>query len=145
MPDSYIANKKLIAAESFDDEIVIVHLENGNYYSLSGSGTLIWNLLELGTSFESLASWLTEATNADYETIASAVKSIVEELAAADLIIRTDDVTSNAPPELPTERLKFVVPTLSAYTDMQDMLALDPVHDVNEHGWPNADQSKKEP
>lgn len=145
MPDSYIANKQLIAAESFDDEIVIVHLENGNYYSLSGSGTLIWNLLELGTSFESLASWLTEATNADYETIASAVKSIVEELAAADLIIRTDDVTSNAPPELPTERLKFVVPTLSAYTDMQDMLALDPVHDVNEHGWPNADQSKKEP
>ena len=145
MPDFYISNKHLIAAESFDDEIVIVHLENGNYYSFSGSGTLIWNLLEIGTSTELLASWLTEATNADHETIASAVKSIVEELAAADLIIRTDDVTSNAPPELPTERLKFVVPTLSAYTDMQDMLALDPVHDVSERGWPNADQSKKEP
>ena len=145
MSDFYISNKHLIAAESFDDEIVIVHLENGNYYSLSGSGTLIWNLLEIGTSTELLASWLTEATKADHETIASAVKSIVEALAAADLIVRTGDVTSNARPELPTERLEFVVPTLSAYTDMQDMLALDPVHDVSERGWPNADQSKKEP
>ena len=144
MNDSYIANKPLIAAESFDDEIVIVHLENGNYYSLAGSGTLIWSLLELGTTVDSLVSWMTAATNADRETIARAVKSIVEELAAADLIKQAMSVAADPPLELPTAPLKFVAPILSAYTDMQDMLALDPVHDVSESGWPNADQSKKE-
>ena len=30
----------------------------------------------------------------------------------------------------------FEPPTLSKYKDMQDMLLLDPVHDVEEAGWP---------
>ena len=32
----------------------------------------------------------------------------------------------------------FEAPKLSKYTDMEQLLLLDPVHDVDETGWPNA-------
>ena len=32
----------------------------------------------------------------------------------------------------------FVPPTLEKYTDMQDLVLLDPVHEVDERGWPHA-------
>ena len=30
----------------------------------------------------------------------------------------------------------FTTPTLEIFSDMQDILLLDPVHDVDERGWP---------
>ena len=38
----------------------------------------------------------------------------------------------------PEERLgPFLAPVLDKFTDMEAMLLLDPVHDVDEKGWPN--------
>jgi hypothetical protein len=36
----------------------------------------------------------------------------------------------------PAERATFIAPVLAVYTDMQDLLLLDPIHDVDEIGWP---------
>ena len=33
-------------------------------------------------------------------------------------------------------RPAFVAPALTRYTDVKDLLVLDPVHDVDEMGWP---------
>ena len=33
---------------------------------------------------------------------------------------------------------KFEKPVLQKYSDMQDLLLLDPIHEVDEMGWPNA-------
>ena len=35
------------------------------------------------------------------------------------------------------ERLSFEAPILHKYTDMQDLLLLDPIHEVDEAGWPS--------
>ena len=37
-----------------------------------------------------------------------------------------------------TEKLGFEAPILQKYTDMQDLLLLDPIHEVDEAGWPHA-------
>jgi len=34
--------------------------------------------------------------------------------------------------------LVFDAPVLHSYTDMQDVLLLDPIHDVDETGWPSS-------
>jgi hypothetical protein len=34
------------------------------------------------------------------------------------------------------ERAAFEAPRLTAYTDMQDLLLADPIHDYDETGWP---------
>jgi hypothetical protein len=33
---------------------------------------------------------------------------------------------------------KFEKPGLQKYSDMQDLLLLDPIHEVDEMGWPHA-------
>ena len=36
------------------------------------------------------------------------------------------------------ERVPYVPPVLEKFTDMQDLILLDPVHEVSERGWPHA-------
>jgi hypothetical protein len=38
----------------------------------------------------------------------------------------------------------FVTPELCAYTDMQDLLFLDPIHDVDAVGWPKPRDSERD-
>jgi hypothetical protein len=39
-------------------------------------------------------------------------------------------------PPVAQAKRPFVIPSLQAYRDMQDMLSLDPIHDVEAAGWP---------
>jgi len=39
----------------------------------------------------------------------------------------------------------YKAPELDTYEDMQDLILLDPIHEVDESGWPNvADEGNKE-
>jgi hypothetical protein len=49
----------------------------------------------------------------------------VEGVAGAD--VPGDDVQGELP---------FVAPVLDKYTDMQELLLLDPIHEVDASGWP---------
>jgi hypothetical protein len=39
--------------------------------------------------------------------------------------------------DTPRPALPWTPPTLSAYSDMADLFKLDPIHDVDEAGWPS--------
>ncbi len=39
------------------------------------------------------------------------------------------------------DRPAFEAPVLESYSDMQDLLLLDPIHDVDDAGWPVANQA----
>jgi hypothetical protein len=43
---------------------------------------------------------------------------------------------------VPAARQPYEAPALHKYNDMQDLLLLDPVHDVDETGWPNISPEK---
>lgn len=45
---------KKITFESIDENIFILHIENGNYYKLSKSASLIWNKVEKGECSEDI-------------------------------------------------------------------------------------------
>ena len=70
----------------------------------------------------------------------------IAELQQEDLIVPDDakkpqrikglDVRIEAGSE--TEKPSFEAPILHKYTDMQDLLLLDPIHEVDEAGWPVA-------
>lgn len=38
------------------------------------------------------------------------------------------------------DKLHFEEPIFHKYTDMEDLLLLDPIHDVDETGWPKPHQ-----
>ena len=113
--------------EAFDGEAVLVHMGTGCYYSLNGPATAIWALLQDGRSPGTIAASL------GWEP--SSVGAFVERL-RAEVLIETTEADAGpadvvAPP--PGEE-----PVLQRFSDMQDLLMLDPIHDIDldGDGWP---------
>jgi hypothetical protein len=131
-----------VVAETLDGEATIVDLESGTYYALNESGTFIWDELGAGRPVDSVA----EGLSAHYEIDAEASRRAVDDLAAKllerELIAPLEgegDAGSSASNGSSHRRRNggYVEPELSTFTDMQELLLLDPVHEVDEAGWPH--------
>ncbi len=138
-------NTPTVVSEVFDDEIVIIHLESGAYYSLAESGAAIWQILQQGASLTEIQTTLAKTYANTPTEIEQAVQPFMQKLAEEQLIV--SDCTLTQLQQLPTvqplvlsahcDQQPFMVPQLNKYTDMQDLLLLDPIHDVAEPGWPH--------
>jgi hypothetical protein len=135
----YRINAPQVIGEVIEGEAIIVNLESGAYYSLQGTGALVWTLLGSGASLENINAVVTAQYTGDAGSIAQAVLSLVEELQREGLISAVETAPGDsfaAAPVLPVERREFVAPVLAKYTDMADLLLLDPIHEVDAPGWP---------
>jgi hypothetical protein len=139
-------NKSKIIFEGFEDEVVLINLENGNYYSLEGSAAFIWNLIQSGMHVNDIRAKLEEKYNGQKEIMEKAALQFVDELVREELILAAENpgdekisVSNDTPSnQAVAEKIIFVPPVLNRYTDMQDLLLLDPIHEVDESGWPVA-------
>jgi hypothetical protein len=124
--------------QHIDGEAVIIDFASGSYYSASGSGAAVWNLLAAGLSVADLVATLTARFTGDGAIIADAVTAYLEQLAAEGLIEAGAALPgmAEALPDLPAARPAFAPPTLQKYTDMEDLILLDPIHEVDDTGWP---------
>ncbi len=78
--------------------------------------------------------------NGNAEEVRSSVLSLIDELVAESLIVPAKDApvgASSEPLGTAGPEAPFVLPVLERYTDMQELLLLDPIHDVDESGWPH--------
>jgi hypothetical protein len=141
------AIQRKVVHEAFDDEVIVVNLESGSYYSVSGSGASIWKLIDSGATLPAVVQAVGATYQGDQAEIERAVGLFVDELRLERLIApveRADDArdddsaTSDVTPPLDADRPTFEAPVLEKYTDMEQLLLLDPIHDVDETGWPNA-------
>jgi len=132
------------AHQTIDGEVVIVNLQTGHYYSLRGVGADIWTLVESGAGVRAI----TAALAAQYDFAPGAIAAAAEQLLAE--LQREGMLSPQAAPEpiepaasaplvsLPlAAKSPFVPPVLEKFTDMHDLLVLDPIHEVDEAGWPN--------
>jgi hypothetical protein len=108
-----------VLAEVFGDEAVVVQLRTGAYYSFDGAATARWTAL--GQS----------ATLADLEDDGS-LEEFVRYLAGEELV-----ALSGPLPGGPSEVVD-TWPGIEKFTDMEDLLVLDPIHDIDldGDGWP---------
>ncbi|MCO6449351.1 MAG: PqqD family protein [Caldilineales bacterium] len=125
--------------EAIDNEVVIVDFESGNYYSLEDVGASIWTALAGGAGIERIVASIESAYDCDGVDVLITVAKFVEELLENELLATTDLApTGDAlPAQNGSIRRAFTPPVLNRYTDMQELLLLDPIHDVDETGWPN--------
>jgi hypothetical protein len=137
MHSTYRVMKPEVVADIIEGEAVIMNLKSGHYFSSHGTGSECWDALAAGLSVAQLVDQLAAAYSADRATIESAVEKFVADLVSHMLICPSDapppavvakaPLVSNAP---------FHPPVLNVYSDMQDLLTLDPIHDVDAAGWP---------
>lgn len=134
----YRVNGPRVIFENIDGELILVHMERGTYYSTDTLGAEIWSMIEAGSTESEMCDALQACYQADAEEIAHGVSTFLARLMNEELV--ATEVPSGdrpAPGRVAAEiRRPFRPPVLNAYRDMQDMLSLDPIHDVEAAGWP---------
>ena len=71
-------------------------------------------------------------------TFVSSVGKFVDRLEDEKLIVPSESNCDNtAKADMPVVNMKFDIPAYQKFDDMQEMLLLDPIHEVSEAGWPN--------
>jgi hypothetical protein len=144
MTASFRINTPNVVAETVDGETTIVDLENGVYYALNVSGSLIWDEVVSGMPQAEVAGIVTRTFGIADEEADRAVGDLIGQLAEAGLIVENGSAASNgtgAAADLRAAangaRTGYVEPKLSTYTDMQELLLLDPIHETDDAGWPS--------
>jgi hypothetical protein len=139
-------NTPNIVGEVIDGEAVIMDLTRGHYFSTTGSGAAIWAGIAAGLGRGQIAAMLATRFRADHDVLARAVDSFVNELIEQGLVVGgsttlAPDAASfgaSASEPVPGTLEAFVAPVLNTYSDMEELLLLDPIHDVDATGWPTA-------
>jgi hypothetical protein len=135
-------NAPEVVAETIEDEVIVIHLKTGTYYSLRKSAAAVWQLIEAGATVEESATAIESRYEGDPELIARSVAELVEQLVSEGLVVPGDPPAEASP--LPVNgggngsREPFELPRLEPYIDMQALIQLDPVHETDDRGWPSA-------
>ena len=129
--------------ETVDGQTIIVNLDSGSYYDLNATGSDVWTMLVERETTQTVASRLAARYDLEAEQAAAAVHGLVEQLRAEQIVVPAPDGEVPAPLAAADGNgtaatpAAFEPPVLRKHTDMQDLLLLDPVHEVDENGWPN--------
>ena len=134
-------NTPTVTHETIDGEAVIINLDSGNYYSLVDAGSLIWALVDRGASANEVQDLLQQSYQGDATDIDRGVQELLGQLQQENLIVPVDetaaaDLADVLPSSNGHEKPSFNAPSLNKFSDMQELLLLDPIHDVDEAGWP---------
>jgi Coenzyme PQQ synthesis protein D (PqqD) len=121
-----------------DDEVVMIDLETGNYFTFGGSATRIWACIEAGMSLRDTLEHLQESFEGDPSVMKQGIRWLLDQLLEENLIVPTDE-----PPRRSVsvasegDRQDYSDPAFERYDDMADLILLDPVHEIDqEEGWP---------
>jgi len=135
--------KPSIVHEKFGDETVILNLESGCYYSAQGTSSLIWNLVSEGLSQAEILDKVRTEFSGSPDEIAAGTAAFLDQLVDEALVEAqpSADVSAMHRNGTGASDKAFVAPLLQKYTDMEEMLLLDPIHEVDEAGWPTARQA----
>jgi hypothetical protein len=131
-------NSPYVISETIQGETIIIHLTTGTYYSLQGSGAEVWESIAGSASAAEIAADLAERYGVDATGAEASVIALLNDLQAEELIASSDATAREPVAANGVPAGEFVPPTLSKYTDMQDLVLLDPVHEVGDAGWPEA-------
>lgn len=123
-------NSEVAAAKLIDDEVIIINVVTGHYYSLGDAASFVWLRLSQGASVGEIAHDLPQR----YDVAGAQAHADVERLFTDLLEHRLVVPLSRAPgrEQLASgvgpvgERLPYTPPRLQVFTDMADLLAIDP-------------------
>jgi hypothetical protein len=140
-PDhSFECNAPDVVFENFGDEVIVLNLQSGNYYSLDPVGMLYWEYLSQGVHPSEIAAHVrSRYAGAAEASIDHDLEAFLLELETEGLVrpSRTRRALAEATAASTILPPQYSRPVLSKFEDVAEMLLLDPVHDVSEVGWPH--------
>jgi hypothetical protein len=135
----YHINTNKVAHETIEGETIIINFDTGAYYSTDQLGMEIWEMLSQGATLTGVTETIVQNYSGERAHIEAALRNFMGEMVNEGLVVTVesaemDGVLSQSPAG--TAPAPFQLPVLRKYTDMQDLLLLDPIHEVEAQGWP---------
>lgn len=128
-----IINRPSVIFDVQGDETVVIDLSTGHYFRLNGPSTTVWSRLDRAVTAAQLRE--TCENPQDLEQL----DSILDDLLQRSLVRVAGPADSSEPD---TSRWRFEGFTLEQFTDLEDILGLDPIHEVDPaQGWPHVTES----
>ena len=134
-----------VTHERLDDEVIAINLENGAYYAFDGIAADCWNLVDQHAALDDMVALLDDRYATGGADVRGDVSTFVARLLEERLAIAPD------PPVAPVDRAQLVLPdpagpeprayaapVVERYNDLDELLLLDPIHEVDDAGWPIA-------
>ncbi len=122
------SRKAKLAIDKFPGEIIIVDFESGSYYSLRGSACIIWEQCESGIEKDDVIASFDNISGEQRNQITIFLNDLVKE----NLLEQVEHHSVK-----PTEKHNYEDILFEKYNDMEELIMLDPIHEVDERGWPH--------
>ncbi len=140
----YRINAGKVAHETIDDETIMINFDTGAYYSTDQLGMEIWEHMKCDDTLAGLCDMMARRYTGVRAEMEAALHGFLQEMVTEGLLLamessETASITTSREHDAPST--PFHPPVLQKYTDMQDLLLLDPIHDVDAQGWPLAKQN----
>jgi hypothetical protein len=120
-----------VAHELIDGEVIVLQFDTGYYYSLNDGAARLWQWMADGANWAQIL--------AAFEPLApeqmASLDAFMDRLVQENLVRRVSGAPASSA-ALPKGEIRFELPAMEKYGDMQDLLLSDPIHEVDEAGWP---------
>ena len=128
--------------ERLDDEVIAINLETGAYFALDDVAADCWTLLVGGAGTTAIVDALCSRYDVEPATATPDVEDFIATLEAEGLVVVDHDAASAPAAELAPvgDRRSYVAPVVNKFDDLEELLLLDPIHEVDDVGWPVARQ-----
>jgi hypothetical protein len=143
-PAVFRINAPRVVYQTIDNETIIIDFDNGAYYSAEGAGAEIWEGIADHLTIDQIVRAVAQHYAGAEQEIRSGIGQFVDTLQRESLILPLDEASDESRTVLENGMAEgipspvFLSPRLRKYTDMQDLLLLDPIHEVDNQGWPIA-------
>ena len=127
-----------IVFEAYQDETVLLNLKTGTYYTLDRVGASFLQAMLSSSSLERAEEILVDHYDEAVDKVRSYLHEFVEELRGEELImpVEASSTGDEAAVEMTNWPTSLTLPKMEKYSDVEDLLLIDPVHEVKEEGWP---------
>jgi Coenzyme PQQ synthesis protein D (PqqD) len=123
--------------ERLDDEVIAIDLESGAYFALDDAAADGWSILAAGGSLDDAIDAVATRFAVTPDEARPDLERFAEELVEAGLLERVDadPVPVELGPRANASR-PYRAPAIERFNDLEDLLLLDPIHEVDDAGWP---------
>jgi hypothetical protein len=131
-----------VTDERIDDVVMAIHLETGAYYVLEGTAADCWTCMASGADVGEVVDVLAARYEVDPDTAREDATAFVTSLVDEGLLTSSHDGAADVDGDLSSladgSGRPYTAPALHRYDDLDDLLAIDPIHEVDDAGWPIA-------
>lgn len=137
-PLVYILNASNTVQDQIDGEVLAIRSDNGAYYSMRGAAATAWCALISGCDWSRIVAGVAGHHGGEPAAVDADLRRFAEALKAESLLLSGGEPDGSAELSLPSETigLPWQEPVFEIYTDMRDLLLFDPIHEVDDSGWP---------